>query len=120
MKPLRFSPRWWKIPDCTVVLTVSGAMTIAKMGKIITTMIDRGMIQVVVSTGALMAHGMSEAVGETHYKYHPSMEDVELFEKGYNRVYDTLEMESNLNHVEQVVGKTLKRLNPHQRFPLKP
>ena len=29
-------------PDCTVVLTVSGAMTIAKMGKIITTMIDRG------------------------------------------------------------------------------
>ena len=101
-------------PDCTVVLTVSGAMTIAKMGKIITTMIDRGMIQVVVSTGALMAHGMSEAVGATHYKYHPSMSDVELFEKGYNRVYDTLEMELNLNHVEQVVGDTLKRLNPNQ------
>ncbi len=99
-------------PDCTVVLTVSGAMTIAKMGKIITTMIDRGMVQVVVSTGALMAHGMSEAVGETHYKYHPSMGDVELFEKGYNRVYDTLEMELNLNHVEQVVGGTLQRLNP--------
>jgi len=101
-------------PDCTVVLTVSGAMTIAKMGKIITTMIDRGMIQVVVSTGALMAHGMSEAVGQTHYKYHPSMDDVELFEKGYNRVYDTLEMELNLNHVEKVVGGTLTRLNPNQ------
>ena len=68
----------------------------------------------VVSTGALMAHGMSEAVGETHYKYHPSMADVELFEKGYNRVYDTLEMELNLNHVEQIVGGTLQRLNPTQ------
>ena len=101
-------------PDCTVVLTISGAMTIAKMGKIITTMIDREMVQIIVSTGALMAHGMSEAVGETHYKYQPSMSDVELFEKGYNRVYDTLEMELNLNHVEQVVGDTLKRLNPDQ------
>ena len=98
-------------PECTVVLTISGAMTIAKMGKIITSMIDHEMVQLVVSTGALMAHGMSEAVGQTHYKYQPSMSDVELFEKGYNRVYDTLEMELNLNHVEQVVGDTLKRLN---------
>ena len=101
-------------PECTVVLTVSGAMTIAKMGKIITAMIDNEMIQLVVSTGALMAHGMSEAVGEAHYKYHPSMSDVELYEKGYNRVYDTLEMELNLNHVEQIVGDTLNRLNPNQ------
>lgn len=101
-------------PDCFVVMTLSGAMTIAKMGKIICTMIDRGMVQAVVSTGALIAHGMSEAVGQTHYKYQPSMSDVELFQKGYNRVYDTLEMELNLNHVEHTVGQTLKRLDPTQ------
>lgn len=98
-------------PECFVVLTLSGAMTIAKMGKIISLLIDRGMVQAVVSTGALVAHGMSEAVGQTHYKYHPSMSDVELFEKGYNRVYDTLEMETNLNHVELVVKSTLNRLD---------
>ncbi len=101
-------------PDCFVVLTLSGAMTIAKMGKIICTMIDRNMVQAVISTGALLAHGMSEAVGQTHYKYQPSMNDVELYEKGYNRVYDTLEMELNLNHVEQVARKTLSRLAPKQ------
>ena len=101
-------------PDCKVVMTLSGAMTIAKMGKIISAMIDHGMVQAVVSTGALMAHGMSEAVGATHYKYKPTMSDPELYEKGYNRVYDTLEMELNLNHVEEVVGETLKRLSPDQ------
>jgi len=101
-------------PDCFVVMTLSGAMTIAKMGKIICTMIDRGMIQTIISTGALIAHGMSEAVGQTHYKYHPSMNDVDLFNKGYNRVYDTLEMELNLNHVEHVAGETLNRLDPRQ------
>ncbi len=101
-------------PDCFVIMTLSGAMTIAKMGKIICTMLDRGMVQAIVSTGALMAHGMSEAVGQTHYKYQPAMDDVELFEKGYNRVYDTLEMELNLNHVEEVAAATLNRLDPNE------
>jgi len=101
-------------PDCSVVMTLSGAMTIAKMGKIVSTMIDHGMVQCVVSTGALIAHGLSESVGKTHYRHHPSMSDEELFRKGYNRVYDTLEMESNLNYVEHVVGQTMKRIDPNQ------
>ncbi len=97
-------------PDCSVVMTLSGAMTIAKMGKIVSTMIDHGMVQCIVSTGALIAHGLSESVGKTHYRHHPSMSDQELFRKGYNRVYDTLEMEANLNYVEHVVSQTLKRI----------
>lgn len=101
-------------PDCSVILTLSGAMTIAKMGKIISTMIDRGMVQVVVSTGALIAHGLSESVGKTHYRHRSSMSDEELFRKGYNRVYDTLEMEANLNYVEHVVSQALKRVNTDQ------
>jgi deoxyhypusine synthase len=100
--------------DCFVVLTLSGAMTIAKMGKIISTMIDRGMIHAIVSTGALIAHGLSESIGKTHYRYDPAMSDEELFCKGYNRVYDTLEMESNLNYVEHVMASTLKRLDADQ------
>jgi len=80
------------------------------MGRIISKMIDTGMVQAVVSTGALMAHGMSEAVGLTHYRHDPAMSDEELFEKGYNRVYDTLEMEANLNYVEDFTSKALDRL----------
>jgi deoxyhypusine synthase len=97
-------------PDCKVVLTVSGAMTIAKMGKVISKMIDTGMVQAVVSTGALMAHGLSEAVGLVHYRHDTRMSDEDLFDKGYNRVYDTLEMEANLNHVEEFSRKALDRL----------
>ncbi len=96
--------------DCFVVMTLSGAMTIAKMGRIISLMIDEGMVHAVVSTGALVAHGLTEAVGKVHYRYDPAVEDTELFQKGYNRVYDTLEMEANLNYVEHVVAQTLKRI----------
>lgn len=101
-------------PDCKVVMTLSGAMTIAKMGKIISTMIDRGMVHAIISTGALVAHGLSESVGKVHYRHRPSATDEELFRKGYNRVYDTLEMEANLNYVEHVVSMTLKRINTDQ------
>jgi deoxyhypusine synthase len=101
-------------PDCSVVMTLSGAMTIAKMGKIISAMIDHGMVQCVISTGALIAHGLSESVGKTHYRVPSSVSDEELFQKGYNRVYDTLEMEANLNYVEHVVGQTMKRISPDQ------
>jgi deoxyhypusine synthase len=96
--------------DCFVVMTLSGAMTIAKMGRIISMMIDEGMVQAIISTGALVAHGLTEAVGKVHYRYDPSVRDTELFQKGYNRVYDTLEMEANLNYVEHVVSQTLKRI----------
>ncbi|MBM3320265.1 MAG: deoxyhypusine synthase family protein [Candidatus Eisenbacteria bacterium] len=96
-------------PSCLIVVTVSGAMTIAKMGKVLCDMIDEGLAHIVVSTGALMAHGLSEAIGGVHYKHDETKDDVELFEKGYNRVYDTLEMEANLCAAERLVSEVLDR-----------
>jgi deoxyhypusine synthase len=101
-----------KDPECVVVLTLSGAMTVAKQGSIICELIERGVVNVVVSTGALMAHGLSEAVGLTHYAIEPDSDDKELFEKGYNRVYDTVEMEANLNDVAEVIAKVLETVTP--------
>ncbi len=49
--------------DCLVVLTLSGAMTVAKQGRIICEMIDRGLVDAVVATGALVAHGLTESIG---------------------------------------------------------
>ncbi|GIW94625.1 MAG: deoxyhypusine synthase [Pirellulaceae bacterium] len=99
-------------PECLVVLTVSGAMTVAKQGRILCELIDRGIVQAVVATGALIAHGLTESIGLTHYRYDPVMSDQELFEKGYNRVYDTLEMEANLNDVELLVRQVLDEQSP--------
>ncbi len=95
-------------PECFVVLTLSGAMTIAKMGLVVCEMIDRGWVQAVVSTGALMAHGFVEATGRTHFKYDPSMGDEDLFARGYDRVYDTLELEQSLDDVERIVRGVLE------------
>ena len=98
--------------ECRVVLTLSGAMTVAKQGLIVCELIDRGLVQAVISTGALIAHGLTESIGLTHYRYDPSNSDEELFHKGYNRIYDTLEMEANLNDVESLVRSVLSEVEP--------
>ena len=93
--------------SCYRVLTISGAMTIAKQGLVLCEMIERGWIHAIVSTGALMTHGLSEAAGMLHFKHRPEMRDEDLFEKGYNRVYDTIELEKNLDDVEQILASAL-------------
>ncbi|HEX7895671.1 MAG TPA: deoxyhypusine synthase family protein [Terriglobales bacterium] len=93
--------------DCFVVMTLAGAMTVAKQSLIIADLIDRGVVNAIVSTGALMAHGLVEASGRAHFRYNPDVPDTELYEQGYNRVYDTLEPETNLNDVEQVMSEIL-------------
>ncbi len=93
--------------DCFRVVTISGAMTIAKQGLLLCEMIDRGWVQAVVSTGALMTHGFVEGAGLLHFKHRPDMRDEELYERGYNRVYDTIELEKNLDDVERILQAAL-------------
>jgi deoxyhypusine synthase len=44
------------------------------------------------------------------------MSDKELFEKGYNRVYDTLEMEENLNRIEAFNARALDHLGEEREL----
>jgi len=99
-------------PKCRTVLTLSGAMTVAKQGRIVCDMIDRGLVDAIVATGALIAHGLTESIGMTHYRYDATKSDTVLFEQGYNRIYDTLEMESNLNGIERLVRSVLEQHRP--------
>lgn len=94
--------------ECFVVMTLAGAMTVAKQGLIVSELIDRGIVNAIVSTGALMAHGLVEATGRAHFRVNPEVSDEQLYEQGYNRVYDTLEPEQNLDDVEEVMAEILE------------
>lgn len=103
-------------PDCFVVGTFSGAMSVAKMGLVIVEMIERKMLQAVVSTGALMAHGLIEGLGMTHFKYDGQMDDRTLYYHGYDRVYDTLELERNFENLGEIVQTVFADANPEAAY----
>jgi deoxyhypusine synthase len=79
-------------------------------------MIDHGLVHAVVATGALIAHGLTESIGLVHYRNDTSLSDKALFERGYNRIYDTLEMEANLNDVEVLVREVLEEHSAEQTW----
>jgi deoxyhypusine synthase len=99
-------------PDTLVVMTLSGAMTVAKQGLIIGDLIDRGFVNILVSTGALLTHGLIEGMGIKHYQCRSNVDDSSNFKKGYNSVYDTIELESSLQFLESMLGDHLEELIP--------
>ena len=99
-------------------LTISGAMTVGKMDLVICDMIEAGLIHAISSTGALMAHGLVSSIGLKHYKYNPKYNDTELARRKLNRVTDTLEPETNLDTVEEVIGNVIEKLDGKR--PLSP
>ncbi len=98
--------------DCFRVVTISGAMTIAKQGLVLCEMIERGWVQAIVATGALMTHGFVEGAGMLHFKHRQAMRDEELYARGYNRVYDTIELERNLDDAEVLLDEVLSGIEP--------
>ncbi|MDP3771313.1 MAG: deoxyhypusine synthase family protein, partial [bacterium] len=105
-------------PDCTIFMTMSGAMTIAKMQRLPVQLIETGRIAYLAATGALIGHGLVEGSGCQHFKYDPRFTDEELAEEGLNRVSDTIEPEGNFDHIEKIVRRVLQKSYPRkQRGP---
>lgn len=97
-------------PKCFVVMTLSGALIPIGFAPLVIEMIERGMIHALVTTGAMMAHGFVEATGRSHFQAPRGKSDRELYLDGYNRIYDTLEPEKNLDDIERIVGDVLVSL----------
>lgn len=94
-------------PDCVVFGTFAGIMTVSKMGGLIAKMIDRGWLQGIAATGALICHGFVEGVGLKHFKYDPSFNDIEMADQKLNRITDSVEPEENLDQVEEILDHIL-------------
>ena len=75
--------------DCIVFLGIAGAMVPGGMGQIIHDLIDKGYINVVVTTGANLTHDLVEALGHKHYQGDADADDGQLNEQGIDRIYDS-------------------------------
>jgi deoxyhypusine synthase len=76
--------------DTTIGLTVAGALTPAGLGGCVIEMIDRGLIDFIISTGANLYHDLHYALNFTLHRGSPFLDDVELYEQGIIRIYDVL------------------------------
>jgi deoxyhypusine synthase len=76
--------------ETTIGLTMAGAMTPAGLGGCVIELIDRGLVDFVISTGANLYHDLHYAMNFTLHRGSPFANDVELYEDGVIRIYDVL------------------------------
>ena len=76
--------------DTLIGLTVAGALTPAGLGGCVIEMMDRGLIDFVISTGANLYHDLHYALNFTLRRGSPFVDDVELYKEGIIRIYDVL------------------------------
>ncbi|HEX5109018.1 MAG TPA: deoxyhypusine synthase [Vicinamibacterales bacterium] len=76
--------------DTTIALTLAGAMTPAGLGGCVVELMERGLIDFVISTGANLYHDLHYALNFTLHRGSPFVNDVELYEEGVIRIYDVL------------------------------
>src|SRR5438105_11350193 len=76
--------------DTTIGLTIAGAMTPAGLGGCVIEMMDRGLVDFIISTGANLYHDLHYALNFTLRRGSPFLDDVALYEEGIIRIYDVL------------------------------
>ena len=76
--------------ETTIGLTVAGAMTPAGLGGCVIELMERGLVDFVISTGANLYHDLHYAMNFTLHRGSPFANDVELYEDGVIRIYDVL------------------------------
>ena len=101
--------------SCTVFLGLAGALIPGGMRKILRTMIEKDMVNCIVTTGANISHDLLETSGGSHHHGSEHLDDEKLSESKMSRIFSTLIPYDSFVKFELMVQKLLKNI-PNQRM----
>jgi deoxyhypusine synthase len=96
----------------TIILGLAGPLVAAGLRKVIADMIRYGIVDAIVSIGAIPYQDFYQARGYAHYKTSPRVDDLKLRDLFIDRIYDTLVDENKFRETDAVIGKIAERLEP--------
>jgi len=108
-----------------MMITLAGAMSTAEIGAILAEMIREDKVHAICTTGANLEEDIFNLVGNKEYlkipdyRYLTPEKELELFNKGYNRITDTAIPERVMRVVEKALIEIWKESekNNEQKFP---
>lgn len=96
----------------TIMLGLAGPLIAAGLRKVIRDLISYGMVDVVVSTGAILYQDYYQAKGFGHYKGSADADDGKLRDLLIDRIYDTYVDEEKFCEVDTAIGRFAGTLEP--------
>ncbi len=98
--------RMLKDDTCSIILTLAGSLFSAGLKNVVTDMIRYNMVDVIVSTGAIIVdQDFFEGIGYHHYLGDTEADDDRLRELHIDRIYDTYINEDELRKCDLTVAK---------------
>lgn len=102
-----------KDKDCTIILCLAGSLVSAGLKKIIIDLIENNMIDIVVSSGAIIVdQDFFEGLGFNHYRGSIFADDNELRNLSIDRIYDTYIDEDDLRICDMTINKIADSIKP--------
>ena len=102
-----------KDDECTTILCLAGSLVSAGLKKIIVDLINHNMIDVVVSSGAIIVdQDFFEGLGFYHYHGVVHVDDRKLRELMVDRIYDTFIDEEDLRFCDITIKKIADSMKP--------
>ena len=98
----------------TVLLGIAGPLIAAGQRKVLRDLIDWGVVDVVVSTGAILYQDLYQTIGGRHWIGSPTANDVLLRELYLDRIYDTYVDELQFEKTDRAIGEVT------EEFPRRP
>src|SRR5438874_3974186 len=99
--------------DVTIGLTMAGALTPAGLGGCLITLMEKGFVDFIISTGANLYHDMHHALAMSLHRGDFRLDDTKLQEEGVIRIYDILFADKVLLDTDAFVRECLKTLPNH-------
>jgi len=94
----------------TVFMGLAGSVIAAGLRKVVTQLIEMGMVDVVVTTGAVVYQDYYQSMGYKHYRGAVESDDVLLHEYMIDRIYDTYVDEEKFRETDISIGNLLESL----------
>ncbi|MCO5045750.1 MAG: deoxyhypusine synthase family protein [Kiritimatiellae bacterium] len=105
---------------CLRVMSLAGAMVPAGMGLLVVRLIERGLLDVLICTGATLSHDLCNTVArdeQAHYLGDEKADDLALREQSINRIYDTYLPERGFDTAEDALAALLPKVHFAKNVP---
>ena len=96
----------------TILLGLAGSLIAAGMRQVITDLIEKNMVDVVVSTGAIISQDYYQVLGGRHFHGSAEADDKELRDLYIDRLYDTFMDEEKYWQTDLAVSRFADSLAP--------
>ena len=98
----------------TILIGLSGPLIAAGLRRVLRDLVEWGLVDVVVSTGAIYYQDLYQSIGGRHWMGTPLANDVRLRDVYLDRIYDTYVDELKFEDTDRAIGKIT------EEFPRRP